>query len=273
MGNDDINCTFEFKEPIIREEIYRISLNGDEQHNCTYFYEKNGNTLIISLKKSPSIKTYTFSVYPTYDSETISPLNLHIYFQDFFIHYEAVYANASAQSSTVSLLVDFENEMNSGFRFILEYIGSGQAYFENNGFSCNGNKNCYYNFTIYNPHPGIINIKKNDQIRPIFLITYQTNSNKCYLSETENEKEQTFEIIFFKTSEMEYAHSVFFKVNGYLIVQASNQNSTFALHTVNLKNLYQDTFYLYSRIPKLSSDDENPIDNNALNVSIYDDPY
>ena len=271
VGNEKINCSFDFRDQIIREEIYRISLDDGEEikDNCTYSLEENGKSLRISIDKSPTIKTYIFSVYPTYDSGTTSPLNLNIYFQDFFVHYEAVYANASSESTMATILVDFENEEPQGFRFGLEFLGS-DVYFDNNGLSKNEHKNCSYNFTIHNPQPGIINIIKDNQIRPIFLITYQTNSNKCYFSGTE----ETFDITFFTPNEMEYTHSVYFKANGIKTLTPSNQNSDSHKieYTVGLYKFYQDTFYLYSRIPKLSSEDENIVDKYSLNVSIYDDP-
>ena len=272
VGDEAINCTFDFSEPIIREEINRISLDDGETviNNCSYYLEEKGNSLIISLDKSLTIKKYIFRVYPTYDNETTSPPNLNIYFQNFFIHYEAVYADASAESSLVTILVDFEKEVDSGFRFDLRYLGSEQVSFVNSGLSSNQHYNCYYNFTILNPRPGVINIIKDDQIRPIFLITYQTNSNKCYLSGTR----ESFEITFFKTSEMEYTHSVYFKANGIKSLASTNQNTNSPLYKIEIYNkLYQDTFYLYSRIPKLSSEDENIIDHYSLSLRIYDDPY
>ena len=78
VGNEKIDCSFDFRDPIIREEIYRISLDDGEEikDNCTYSLEENGKSLRISIDKSPTIKTYIFSVYPTYDSGTTSPLCL-----------------------------------------------------------------------------------------------------------------------------------------------------------------------------------------------------
>ena len=53
VGNEKINCSFDFRVPIIREEIYRISLNDGEEikDNCTYYLEENGKSLRISMDK------------------------------------------------------------------------------------------------------------------------------------------------------------------------------------------------------------------------------
>ena len=270
IGGGKVNCTLELDKPIIKEEIYQISLyNGQNRiDNCNYYLEEDGSILIISIDKANYIKTYNFNIYPTYDKETINPPNVNAYFQNFFVHYEAVYANASAESSLVSILIDFKSNTYYGVQFLLEYSGTGSVTFRDNGFTRDDNNNIFYNFIIYKPSPGIIYIKYNNQIRPIYLVTYQTNSNKCYISGSR----QIFEIKFFKTSEIEYTHSVFFNSTPYQILRIQNENSNAPIYTHDVTYLYQGTFYLYSRISKLSSNDYNPIDISSLNIKIYDDP-
>ena len=270
MGNGQVNCTFELFYPIIKEEIYRISLNDGQTslNNCTYYLEDEGSSLIISLNKPSKIRTYIFSVYPIYDQNTNSPSNLTVYFQNFYVHYEAVYANASAESTSVSILIDFVSNTYFGVNFILEYSGSGSVTFRDNGFSRDDHNNIFYSFTLYNPSPGIININYNNQVRPIFLITYQTNSNKCYITGAN----KFFEIKFFKIEEMEYTHSVIFDTEPNQGLRLLNEGSNEPIYTHEIKYLYQGHFHLYSRISKLSSSDANPIDIPSLNVTIYNDP-
>ena len=270
MGDGSVNCTFELVDSIMKEEIYRISLNDGQtiSDNCTYYLDKDGISLIITLKNPNKEKTYILNVYPTYDKDINSPSTLNVFFQNFFVHNEAVYANASAESTKVKIRTDFKTDTYYGVNFILEYSGSGSVTFQDNGFSRDDNQKIIYSFTIFKPSPGIIRINYDNQVRPIFLITYETNSNKCYLSDTK----QKFEIKFFKTSEMEYTHSVFFKATPNQGLQKGNENSDSPIYIGKLENLYPDTFYLYSRIPKLSSNDENPIDIDSLNVRIYENP-
>ena len=270
IGEGTVNCTFELDKPIIKEEVYHISLSDGQNRldNCTYYLEEDGSVLIISIDRANRIRTYNFNIYPIYDKETINPPNVNAYFQNFFVHYEAVYVNASAESSSVSILIDFKTNTYYGVQFLLEYSGSGSVTFEDNGFTRDDNNNITYNFIIYKPSPGIIYIKCINQIRPIYLITYQTNSNKCYISGSR----QIFEIKFFKTSEMEYTHSVFFNSTPYQILRIQNENSNQPIYTHAVIYLYQGTFNLYSRISKLSSNDYNPIDISSLNIKIYDDP-
>ena len=230
--------------------------------------EEDGSSLRILILISPEKRTYVLSVYPTYDNETTSPSNLNVNFQDFFVHYEAVYANASAESSSISIRVDFKSNTFYGVNFVLDYLGEGSVTFRDNGFSRDDDNKIIYNFTIYNPSPGIININYQSQIRPIFLITYQTTSNKCYIS-GEN---HMFIIKFFKTSEMEYTHSVIFDTEPNQGLRLQNEGSNEPIYTRDIIYLYQGIFNLYSRISKLSSNDANPIDTSSLYVRIYDDP-
>ena len=270
IGEGTVNCTFELDKPIIKEEVYHISLSDGQNRldNCTYYLEEDGSVLIISIDRANRIRTYNFNIYPIYDKETNNPPNVNAYFQNFFVHYEAVYVNASAESSFVSIRIDFKTNTYYGVQFLLEYSGTGSVTFEDNGFTRDDNNNITYNFIIYKPSPGIIYIKYINQIRPIYLITYQTNSNKCYISGSR----QIFEIKFFKTSEMEYTHSVFFNSTPYQILRIQNENSNQPIYTHAVTYLYQGTFNLYSRISKLSSNDYNPIDISSLNIKIYDDP-
>ena len=267
-----VNVTFELKSMIITEEINRVSLKNKEGelYNCTYYLEDNGISLTITLNTSDQIDSYIFSVYPTYDRSTSSPPQLTVYFQDFFVYYEAVYAKASAESTSASLKVKFADDGHKE-GFDLSYLGSGSTSIIKGSLIQNIDKNHTYNFVIKNPTPGVINITYNNQVRPIFLITYQTNDNKCYI----NGDTSIFHITFYKTSQMEYTHSIYFNTDPEQTLAYINDNekSDELSYTGEITYLYNGTFNLYSFISRLSSNEPNPIDISSLSVRIHDDPH
>ena len=269
---NEVNVTFELKSMIITEEINRVSLKNKEGelYNCTYYLEDNGISLTITLNTSDQIDSYIFSVYPTYDRSTSSPPQLTVYFQDFFVYYEAVYAKASAESTSASLKVKFADDGHKE-GFDLSYLGSGSTSIIKGSLIQNIDKNHTYNFVIKNPTPGVINITYNNQVRPIFLITYQTNDNKCYI----NGDTSIFHITFYKTSQMEYTHSIYFNTDPEQTLAYINDNekSDELSYTGEITYLYNGTFNLYSFISRLSSNEPNPIDISSLSVRIHDDPH
>ena len=269
---NEVNVTFELKSMIITEEINRVSLKNKEGelYNCTYYLEDNGISLTITLNTSDQIDSYIFSVYPTYDRSTSSPPQLTVYFQDFFVYYEAVYAKASAESTSTSLKVKFADDGHKE-GFDLSYLGSGSTSIIKGSLIQNIDKNHTYNFVIKNPTPGVINITYNNQVRPIFLITYQTNDNKCYI----NGDTSIFHITFYKTSQMEYTHSIYFNTDPEQTLAYINDNekSDELSYTGEITYLYNGTFNLYSFISRLSSNEPNPIDISSLSVRIHDDPH
>ena len=174
-------------------------------NNCSYSLEKGLELVIININKFDSVQTYNYRIYQTIDKNANNPLELNIYFQDFFVYNEAVYLKNSSVQSDSFFRIKFRESRIDTNQFWLQYSGDGSVVIKKKNFT-EINNEIYFYFTITSqPYPGRILINYKGQIRPIFLITYYINDRRCYLSNSD----ETIEIFFYKTNEMEYPMSIY----------------------------------------------------------------
>ena len=270
-GSGKVNVSFDFKYEITKEQINRISLydnsNNLVTNNCSYSLEKGLELVIININKFDSVQTYNYRIYPTIDKNTNNPLELNIYFQDFFVYNEAVYLKNSSVQSDSFFRIKFRESRIDTNQFWLQYSGDGSVVIKKKNFT-EINNEIYFYFTITSqPYPGRILINYKGQIRPIFLITYYINDRRCYLSNSD----ETIEIFFYKTNEMEYPMSI------YLNSTEDEDNifssdSNYKSYKIEVTTLFSHLYYLYSIIPKLSSNEKNFIDYPSLSIRVYKNP-
>ena len=281
-GGGKINALFEFlKGDISKDQINRIEYYNDENPNnkknvSIYDYNVNekGTALNISFVRAGNVAKFSFSLYPTTDENTNNPITFHIYFQDFDVKYEAVYFNQSVNSAIGFLKLEFKPKYFQESSFSLEYTNEeNYVDIQKINFTELGNEKYMYYFNINTkPLPGKIIIKynhnNNNQERPIYMITYQTDADKCYL----HGEIKTFEITFHKINEMQFTHSVYFNYLNGALFTPNDQNTNSPRYSYSLQMLASGTYNLYSRISTLNSEENNPIDNSTLMVRISKDP-
>ena len=281
-GSGKINALFEFlKGDISKDQINRIEYYNDENPNnknniliSDYNVNEKGTALNISFDRADNVAKFSFSLYPTTDENTNNPITFHIYFQDFDVKYEAVYFNQSVNSAIGFLKLEFKPNQFRESSFSLEYTNEeNYVDIQKKNFTELGNWKYMYYFNINTkPLPGKIIIKynhnNNNQERPIYMITYQTDADKCYL----HGEIKTFEITFHKINEMQFTHSVYFNYLNGALFTPNDQNTNSPRYSYSLQMLASGTYNLYSRISTLNSEENNPIDNSTLMVRISKDP-
>ena len=286
-GDDKIQTSFGFKyNKISKDQIKYISYHDNNNKNIINYMsdtdydviddiDDKGNGLNITFKRDFAVNNYTFYVYQTTDEDNFYPKIFYIYFQDFFVFNEAVYANESADSTTIFFEVKFKATLTEEdkSKFSLRFSGIERITIDSLNFTDHGN-NDYYHYFKLNGKPSagkiIIIFTKNNtnQERPIYLITYQTNNNKCYLNDTR----ESFIITFSKIQEMEYTHNVYFNTSGGAGLNSGNKESTNPRYTKSLNKFEPGYYHLYSKIAKLSSNANNPIDNSNLFFRVFPNP-
>ena len=278
-----IRALFQFSESDISvDQIKAITYTNDENStdkgdltNSNYSVAENGKALNIIFKRAYNVAKYTFKLYPSTDENTENYVIFHIYFQDFEVKYEAVYFNELVNSAIGTLKIEFKPNTFDKNVFSLKYSNE-QDFFEiqNKSFTplVDNTYWCYFSIDS-NPLPGniTINYKYNgtNQERSIYLITYKTTGNKCYL-EGEN---GSFFITFSKIKEMKFPHSVYFNLTNGSPFTSSDSGTNTPSYRYNRLNLLTPGIYgLYSRISSLNYEENNPIDNSSLIVRIYGNP-
>ena len=277
-SNENIQIQFELQDTIIKEQInnityYEKSKEDDKKNLTNYYLDDEGKTLYFNFSGEKEVKTYIFNIYPATIEGTTDNYKFTIYFQDFLVYNEAVYANKTADSAKILFKIKFKDNKYNQEKFLIEF---NEKKIQNGNFEKNGTNTYNYNFNIpFKPSAGNISIQfTNDnnevQIRPIFLITYETENNKCYLTGTTG----NFIIIFSKTKEMQYTHFVYFDTGSNIfLTNIDDYNSDEIQYYVPLSLFKKSgTFNLYSIIPNLSSNSSNPIDIPSLYIRIFEDP-
>ena len=280
-GTDKINASFEFiKNKIVKDQINRITYFEEDHPNDIknlsredYDISDDGATLNIKFARTiNAVKTFTFKIYSEINKDISNPPSFKLYFQDFFVLNEAVYANETVDSPIVFFQIEFRQNQFDEYQFGTGFVGENSVSLIKINFTKIENNLYYYFFKIQNkPSPGkiILIFNKNNirQERPIFLMTYQTDKNKCYLADSD----EIFDITFKTITEMEYTHSVLFNTSYGAGLKGSRDNNEIK-YIIYISTLYSGTFHLYSRLAKLSSNKENHIDNSSLFIRIYKDP-
>ena len=277
QAGSELQLELDLKNAIVNDQIHKITYIDDDQNQEQLVDEANYDTLqddnkTLSIKVRPYniVKTVTYKIYS--EKNTNSPQYFYVYFQVFNISVEAVYARESSTSTYTSFLIQFNNKVDDSDKnfFRVEMSGSNTASISNVKLEKINNNIYNCSFTIgQNPSPGKINIIYKENIRPIYLITYKTDNNKCYLTTSQD----FFEITFNKLEEMQYTHVIYFNSinsNAYTQLSSSDNGETKLLYSGQMPN-NNATFYFISLISKLSTL-SNPIDFPALNVTRYQDP-
>ena len=272
-GSEELQLELDLRNSIINGQIHNITYIDDQNQEQLVDISKyntlqdDNKTLSIKVKSYSTVKTVTYKIYSEKNSN--SPQYFYVYFQDFNISVEAVYARETSTSTYASFLIQFkENFEENSFR--IEMSGSNTASISNVKHKEIDTSNKIYNITFTigpNPSPGKINIIYKNNIRPIYLITYKTDNNKCYLTTSQD----YFQITFNKIEEMQYTHVIYFYSSTYFQLASNDDNSGTTLLYSDQMPKKNATFYLISRISKLSTL-SNPIDIPALNVTRYQDP-
>ena len=226
-GEEEIQLELKYK--IVLEQINHITFI-DEKNNLInidkslYGLKDEDQTLFIRIKKYNGINNFTYTIYS--EKDTISPQHFFVLFQEFNISYEAVYAKENSISTNINLLIQFkENNINYN-SFSIRVLNDPYLVRNVNLTKIGKNNNNLYSCSFLignNPSPGKINILYKGQIREIFLLTYRTDKNKCYLTETN----ANFDITFNKPEEMQYTHTIYFYSDQYYSLGPSDQDNTY----------------------------------------------
>ena len=270
-GEEEIQLELKYK--IVLDQINRITYINENNNLITiekslYELKDEDQTLFIKIKKYNGVYNFTYTIYS--EKDTISPQNFFVLFQEFNISYEAIYAKEKSITTNAYLLIQFKgNNFDRSF-FSIIMMNNPSLIRNVNLIKLSGtNNNNIYNCSFIignNPSPGKINIIYKQQIRVIYLLTYITNNNKCYLTETN----ANFDITFNKPEEMQYTHTIYFYSDQYYSLGPKDQDNTILSYKSRIPG-DNGIYYFFSRISKLSSQ-ENPIDISYLNVIRYEDP-